>query len=40
MDVISHEFSLEDIDKAFKTVEWLGTQDGSKVTGAIVTPNA
>ena len=40
MDVISHEFSLKDIDKAFKTAEWLGTQDGSKVTRAIVTPNA
>ena len=36
--VISHEFPLDQIDKAFETAEWLGTQKGSEVTRAIVAP--
>ena len=37
-NVISHEFPIEKIDEAFKTAEWIGTQSGSEVTRAIVTP--
>jgi threonine dehydrogenase-like Zn-dependent dehydrogenase len=36
--VISHEFPLDQIGKAFETAEWLGTQKGSVVTRAVVTP--
>ena len=37
-DVISHKFPIEDIENAFRTAEWLGTDKGSVVTRAIVTP--
>jgi threonine dehydrogenase-like Zn-dependent dehydrogenase len=37
-DVVSHKFPIEDIENAFRTAEWLGTDKGSVVTRAIVTP--
>jgi threonine dehydrogenase-like Zn-dependent dehydrogenase len=36
--VVSHEFPLDQIGKAFETAEWLGTQSGSEVTRAVITP--
>jgi len=36
--VVSHEFPLDQIGKAFETAEWLGTQEGSEVTRAVVAP--
>lgn len=38
LNVISHEFSLDRIDEAFKTAEWVGRHSGSCVTRAVVTP--
>ena len=38
MNVISHEFPLDQIDKAFETAEWLGRSSGSEVTRAVITP--
>jgi D-arabinose 1-dehydrogenase-like Zn-dependent alcohol dehydrogenase len=36
--VVSHEFPLDQIGKAFETAEWLGRQTGSEVTRAVITP--
>ena len=36
--IMSHSFSLEDITDAFRQSEWLGKEDGSKITRAFVKP--
>ena len=36
--VVSHEFPLDQIGKAFETAEWVGRNAGSEVTRAVVTP--
>ncbi len=36
--VVSHKFPLEDINDAFRQAEWLGRQDETKVTRAILVP--
>ncbi|MCL0044076.1 zinc-binding dehydrogenase [Dehalococcoidia bacterium] len=36
--IVSHKFTLDQIDLAFKTAEWLGRDEGSEVTRAVVTP--
>ena len=38
MNVVSHEFPLDQIGRAFETAEWLGRSSGSEVTRAVVTP--
>ena len=37
-NVVSHEFPLDQIGKAFETAEWVGRNAGSEVTRAVVTP--
>ena len=37
-NVVSHEFPLDQIGKAFETAEWVGRNAGSEVTRAVVAP--
>jgi len=37
-DLVSHEFSLDNIAEAFETSEWVGRADGTAVTRAVITP--